>query len=236
MTANGVRSIATSVVLTHGTAAQKPRNGPDRSVLAETRSSPSPQHMSDDNMTPTLSVIIPSLMRSPHLPRILRVLGDSLEGETEVLLVADMGNGAQPSLSLASRQEPGLPVRVLHSLGGGPRAARNVGIREAKSDLVAFLDDDCIPDSDWCAAAREFMDLNPDCTGAGGLIIQAEVPSLVVDFLRFSRHLQKIYDRSPPPGIISANCVFRRRALLAVDGFDESFRHPGGEDVDCHCD
>lgn len=31
----------------------------------------------------------------------------------------------------------------------GPAAARNLGIRESKAEIIAFIDDDCVADKDW---------------------------------------------------------------------------------------
>ena len=184
------------------------------------------------NVSLGLTVVIPTLMRSKYLSRIIDVLRASEGDSVEVLIVADTGHGARLSEANALGCEPGRRFRLISSVRGGPSAARNVGIQHATNELIAFLDDDCVPTPEWCLTAQQFMTQHPECTAAGGLIEQAAFQSLAVDYLRFTRHLQKIYDRSPPPGIISANCVFRRQALVSVGGFDESFDRPGGEDVD----
>src|SRR5207253_572778 len=41
-----------------------------------------------------------------------------------------------------------VPVTGKH----GPAAARNAGWRRARADIIAFTDDDCIPDRGWLTA------------------------------------------------------------------------------------
>src|SRR5204862_5945534 len=43
-----------------------------------------------------------------------------------------------------------LPLR--HPANRGPAAARNLGWRSAKGPIVAFTDDDCVPQPGWLAA------------------------------------------------------------------------------------
>lgn len=51
----------------------------------------------------------------------------------------------------------GLRMRLLRRERGGPGAARNDGARAAQGELLAFTDDDCLPDPGWlralCAAS-----------------------------------------------------------------------------------
>lgn len=54
-------------------------------------------------------------------------------------------------------------VRVLHTKNGGVSNARNVGIREAKGEFIAFVDADDIVDYDFLMEAEEYIKkYNPD--------------------------------------------------------------------------
>lgn len=45
------------------------------------------------------------------------------------------------------RQYPG--IRLLHETKQGAYAARNRGLQEAKGEIMAFIDADCVPSHDW---------------------------------------------------------------------------------------
>src|ERR687884_245642 len=83
---------------------------------------------------PPLAGPAEAVSRSPDRPR-----------PAEIVLVDDRPGGAplQPGRT-------GLPpVRVVRTGGRGPAAARNLGWRTARTEWVAFLDDDVVPDPDW---------------------------------------------------------------------------------------
>lgn len=111
-------------------------------------------------MRTSVSVVIPTLGR-PHLHGALRSVAEQTHPVSDVIVVDD---GAEPigePLSVA-----GLRVVVLRTSGRcGAAAARNVGMRAATGELVAFLDDDdlWLPDHVQSAAtllaAREDVDI-----------------------------------------------------------------------------
>src|SRR5207244_4300719 len=71
----------------------------------------------------------------------------------------------------AERTEPEvkLPVRYVRIAEHGPGNARNVGIRHAVGEVVAFTDDDCEPDPMWLARAHERFAAE-DVVGFEGLV------------------------------------------------------------------
>lgn len=73
-------------------------------------------------------------------------------------------------------RHPRLNLRYLLVTEQGLSHARNGGIREAKGDIVAFIDDDERIVEDFVAAYIQLFDLHPDAMSAGGAII-AEYPT-----------------------------------------------------------
>src|SRR3712207_2443148 len=85
------------------------------------------------------SVVIPVYNRAALVGATLdSVLGQEFEGEFEVVVVDDGSTDETPAV-LARYGER---VRVLRQENAGPGAARNLGIRTARGEYVAFLDSD----------------------------------------------------------------------------------------------
>ena len=86
---------------------------------------------------PAVSVVIPTL-RGGHLLReaVASIRAQSLS-DWELIIVSD---GCDDDLSDIERDEP--RVRILRQRNRGVAIARNVGISHARSELLAFLDDD----------------------------------------------------------------------------------------------
>lgn len=92
--------------------------------------------------TPQVSVIIPTYKRAHLLPRaILSVLNQTFEDFE--LLVVDDGSVDDTRQVVARFQEQDLRVGYIwKESSGGAASPRNVGIRRARGEYIAFLDDD----------------------------------------------------------------------------------------------
>jgi membrane protein implicated in regulation of membrane protease activity len=124
------------------------------------------------------------------------------------------------------------PVRLVTTENAGLGAARNVGIRAATGEIVAFIDDDAYPDVHWLRFLAMAFQEGP-YVGVGGPNIPPPGDGWTADAVanapggpnpvlftdRLAEHL---------PG---CNMAFRREALEAVGGFDPVFR-AAGDDVD----
>jgi glycosyltransferase involved in cell wall biosynthesis len=87
---------------------------------------------------PDVSVIIPTRNRAPLVRRAVQsALAAARRGDE--IIVVDDGSTDETARSLDAYVDR---IRYVRSAQVGPGAARNLGIREARSDLVAFLDSD----------------------------------------------------------------------------------------------
>ena len=149
-------------------------------------------------------------------------------GPDELFVVVDRN----PSLAeeLAGRLPP--PVRLLETELGGLSHARNAGLREARSDVVAFVDDDVTVKGEWLSSLMEAFETDGNILGAGGPIEPrwgAERRWLCDELLwvvgcTYGGHRQ---DAGPIRNPIGANMAFRRSQLLALGGFAARFGKRG---------
>ena len=177
--------------------------------------------------SPGVSVIV--CTRNGH-----RTLGDCLAGlarlkypEFEVVVVDD---GSRPGIAAICAGFPG--VRCLRQEAAGLGMARNAGASVAAGTILAYTDDDCIPDADWLAfLVRAFDD--PGVGAAGGPNVpprpvtaaQACVmaaPGAPAQVLCSDREAEHI------PG---CNLAVRASVFAEVGGFGAEY-HAAGDDVD----
>lgn len=180
-------------------------------------------------MTPRLSVVIPTYRRPDLLARCLHALvNQDADPRSYEIIVAD------DAASTATRQQVEgvaifvqpcvryVPVRGSH----GPAAARNAGWRVARGEVIAFTDDDTIPDPGWVAAGLGAFERDPDLAAANGRT-EAPLPPRPTDYERNESGLATAE-------FITANCFVRRTVLETLGGFDERFRAAWREDSDLH--
>ena len=93
----------------------------------------------------------------------MTALRSQTQPPAEVLLIVDHAEG------LLQRARDAFPwVRVLPSRGPrGLSAARNTGISAARSEIIAFVDDDALPALDWLEHLVEPYE-DPDVVAVGG--------------------------------------------------------------------
>lgn len=127
------------------------------------------------------------------------------------------------------------PVRVLEAGGVGPGGARNLGWRAVDTDLVWFIDADCVAkDGALEALQRELTD--PSVGGAGGTYAN-EVPGSLLATLIHSEIVERHRRMPVRVGYLATyNVLYRRAVLDTLRGFDEgrfnAAGKPGAEDID----
>ncbi|WP_335980360.1 glycosyltransferase [Streptomyces sp. CA2R106] len=102
----------------------------------------------------------------PAFLRALRLLAAGDTAAVAELIVVDNSGGVLDRGAAAAAAAP-LAVRVLD--GTGPASAgRNLALAEARTDVVLFFDDDCLPEPDWAREMAGYMAAEPEVAAAFG--------------------------------------------------------------------
>jgi GT2 family glycosyltransferase len=187
---------------------------------------------------PSVSVVIVTYNRADGLAEVLTLLRAQDHEPAEVVVVNGPSTDGTAAL-LASTPD----VKVVDCPEANIAVARNLGVAAAAGDVVAFLDDDTLPEPDWLSSIVAALVSRP-VAGVGGPYrrrsgLGLEHLHLVGDRLGETRRV----DAGDPvewyanpwsdrfvvlPG---GNSAYWRSAIVEVGGYDEAFAF-GGEEGD----
>jgi len=123
-------------------------------------------------------------------------------------------------------------IRLINQENKGLSEARNVGIRAATGEIIAFTDADCMADADWLThLVARFQ--SSDFAAVGGPNLTPPDDSFVASCVAVSpgAPTHVLLDDEVAEHIPGCNMAFRHEALKAISGFDPIFR-AAGDDVD----
>jgi glycosyltransferase involved in cell wall biosynthesis len=182
-------------------------------------------------VAPDVSVVVSTYNRRAFLPALVASLGaQDLDRSRFEVVIVDNGSsdGAWEALQFAVGDASFALLAARAPVNLGPGGGRNLGLRYARGTLIAFTDDDCLPDPGWVGALAEAAD--------GTTIVQGPV--------RPAGTRPGPWDRSldvggPTAFFETANVAYPRVLLERIGGFDRTDRltarsggrHAFGEDA-----
>lgn len=171
---------------------------------------------------PSISIIIPSFNGRERLQRLLPKLASIAEECIEVIIVID--GSEDGSLELITRSFPSMSP--IWRANGGRAAARNSGARATSSDLIIFLDDDCIPDDQFINEHSIHHEKHPNSIATGPQISPLGMKTEFEKYrhaksLEFSNSLLELEEISHLKFLTAANMSVPRILFEKLGGFNE---------------
>lgn len=176
------------------------------------------------------SLVIVSRHRTETLLRCLTAVRQMDHPDFELIVVAD------PEAAAAVRALD-LPLKLVVFDAPNISAARNAGIAQAAGEVVAFIDDDAVPEPTWLRRlTAPFAD--PEVSAAGGWVrsrngISWQWQAGTVDRMTRPAPMAVPADavslHRAKPGVAvevkGTNCAYRRDVLCRIGGFDPALRY-----------
>ena len=199
---------------------------------------------------PSVTVAVCTRDRPDELARCLAALRRVQYGNLELLVVdnapsddrtADLVRAGYPEVRYVREPRPGLDW------------ARNRAVAEARSDVIAFTDDDALPAPTWVRALTEVFAEDPGVMAVTGLVVPVELDTTAQVLFERYRSFARGFSRRRIPGArpgetigvraaragdfgTGANMAFRRALFARVGLFDPALDvgtvTNGGGDLD----
>lgn len=184
------------------------------------------------NDLPFFSVIVPTFNRPDRLRACLLSLAalQYPRDRYEVLVVDD--GGAAPLDGIIEAVRKDVDATLIRQENSGPAAARNRGAGVARGEILAFTDDDCMPEPNW------LLEFAPRISAARNTLLGGRTVNALIDNV-FASASQMLIDylygyyneaASRSSFFTSNNIAVAREPFESVGGFAESFPRAAGED------
>lgn len=171
-----------------------------------------------------ISIIIPTYKNRGMLPRAVDSALNQIGADVEVIVVDDNSpesDARKQTEAIMSHYEHDKRVKYIrHAENRNGAAARNTGIRASKGEYIAFLDDDDFFLPEKVAKQVAYLKIHTD---KDAVYCLAERDGRRYGSTTFegdaTKHILMLETCMYTPCL-----MFRRNALLAINGFDEGFR------------
>jgi len=127
-----------------------------------------------DSLSPRVSIILPTYNRVDMLEKSIESVFEQSFGDWELIIIDDASTDETQSrmTALAQRENRVNYMRIPRITGKGISEYLNIGLRNAKGEYIARIDDDDV----WCHKEKlkmqvRFLDDNPDYVVVGGGVI-----------------------------------------------------------------
>ena len=178
--------------------------------------------------SPSISVVVPAHNAQQFIEQSIKaILNQVHPGAIEIIVVDD---GSTDATARLVRSFPS--IKYIYQENAGPAAARNRGARESKGEIIFFTDSDCAPQPDWVAKMIPHFQDTSVAVVAGSYGIRNGQFWLAKSIHQEIAFRHKFLMPQFPNSFGSYNFCIKKNVFIELDGFDESYRYPSGEDND----
>ncbi|MBU1006040.1 MAG: glycosyltransferase [Candidatus Omnitrophica bacterium] len=172
-----------------------------------------------------ISVIIPTYNKKSLLLKTLKCLErQTLPKNLYEILIIDDGSTDGTDGQIKKYAGENKNVKYFKKPHSGPGDSRNLGLKHARGEIIAFTDDDCVVPGKWLTNIRNSFLKNQGIAGIEGKT------------LTFFRHISPLTHQvinTYSHGIFpTCNMAYKKDILKKIGGFDKIFKHPHDEDID----
>lgn len=167
----------------------------------------------------TISVVIPAYNEEKLLPQTLASINKLSRTPDEIIVV----NASSTDKTAAIAKQNGAKVIIVEKRTIG--YSRQVGLKAAKSDIVAFTDADAILPLDWLTRMERFLK-EPGVVGVFGGFRVPDGPWWYRIFINILQPPLNVFYFSilRIPMATGQNMAFYKQKALSVGGFPEEFK------------
>lgn len=184
---------------------------------------------------PIVSIVVPMFNEERNIKRCLKSLRNQTYLNREIIVVDDDSEDKTAELALQYADRV-----IVNKERKGAAFARNIGIKEAKGDFIAFTDGDCVPERDWleellkCFSKKNIVSVGgPNLTFSGGSRF-SEAIGTIFNVLsragfRYGKQIDKISFIKHNP---TCNVLYKREIFQKLGLFNERFIMSEDEEMD----
>ena len=181
---------------------------------------------------PKISVIIPVYKDEERLNKCIDALDRQTYPKTkfEVIVINnDVGDDINVSKNF------GFEMHIFRETKPGSYAARNLGIKHAKWEILAFIDSDCIPASDWIEKGVNFLSSKKD----NNIILAGKIELFYRNKLKLTiaECYEKVFafphqkfDNELLDGMVTANVFISSKTFKEIGLFNNNLLSGGDSD------
>lgn len=176
-----------------------------------------------------ISIVIPTYNSSHFMKNLLDSIFKQAVEDMEVIIVDDCST--DDTLEIVKQY----PVRVINmDTNAGPAKARNRGAKEARGDIVFFLDSDVIVLEGTIKEVEDYFENNPDTKCIIGICDTEPLnKGFVPTYMAMFEYIHLIGQQYDKVSVFAPRCgAIKKQFFLDIGGYDEHYKGADVEDFE----